>query len=78
LPADLKSAGSVNPNAIETSIGRHFEIDMVDFPTMKDIKISKAEGGGWLVESVYEDQAPLLANVSIHIVFDKSVTVGVQ
>jgi hypothetical protein len=77
LPADLKS-GSINPNTIETSIGRHFEIDMVDYPTMKDVKISKADGGGWLVQSLYEDQAPLLANISIHIVFDKSITVGGQ
>jgi hypothetical protein len=77
LPADLKS-GSVNPTSIEVSVSRHFEIDMVDFPTLKDVKISKGDGGTWVVESVYEDQAPLLANISIHIVFDKSVTVGGQ
>jgi hypothetical protein len=77
LRTDLKS-GSVNPTTIETSVLRHFEIDMVDFPTLKDVKITKADGGGWLVESIYEDQAPLLANISIHVVFDKSVTVGAQ
>jgi hypothetical protein len=75
LPADLKS-GSINPTTIENSVSRHFEIDMVDYPTLKDVKISKGSRGGWLVESNYEDQAPLLANISIHVVFDKSVTVG--
>ena len=75
LPTDLKS-GNINPTTIENSVSRHFEIDMVDYPTLKDVKISKGSRGGWLVESNYEDQAPLLANISIHVVFDKSVTVG--
>jgi hypothetical protein len=73
------SAGEVKsgagPEAIKIAIDRHFEIDMVDFPTTKDIKVTR-EGDGWLVESAYEDNAPLFGNISLHVDFDKQVHVG--
>ena len=46
--------GGVNPQTIRTTIDKHFEIDMVDYPTTKDIKITK-DGGSWIVESQYDD-----------------------
>jgi hypothetical protein len=63
------------PEAIKIAIDRHFEIDMVDFPTIKDIKVTR-DGDGWLVESAYEDTAPLFGNISLHVDFDKQVRVG--
>jgi hypothetical protein len=68
-------AGGVNPQAIRTTIDKHFEIDMVDYPTTKDMKITR-DGGVWLVESQYDDDAPLFANLSLHVVFDKKVKIG--
>jgi hypothetical protein len=68
--------GSGDPTSIRNSIDKHFEIDMVDYPTTKDMKITRAEGGGWLVESQYDDDAPLFGNVSLHVTFDKQVKVG--
>ena len=68
-------AGGANPQSIRTSIDKHFEIDMVDYPTTKDMKITK-DGGVWLVESQYDDDAPLFANVSLHITFDKTVRIS--
>ena len=53
----------------------HFEIDMVDYPTSKDIKVTR-NGGGWDVEAAYDDEAPLFANISLHVVFDKTVHTG--
>lgn len=71
------AAGNSDPRAIRTTIDKHFEIDMVDYPTSKDIKVTKsATGGGWDVEASYDDEAPLFANISLYVVFDKTVHAG--
>ena len=72
--SELKSGGA-NPQAIRATIDKHFEIDMVEYPTTKDMKITK-DGGTWVVESQYDDDAPLFANVSLHVTFDKTVRIG--
>ena len=68
-------AGGASPQSIRNTIDKHFEIDMVDYPTTKDMKITK-DGGAWVVESQYDDDAPLFANVSLHITFDKTVRIS--
>lgn len=74
VPSELK--GSADPTSIRNTIDKHFEIDMVDYPTTKDMKITRDAGGGWLVESQYDDDAPLFGNISMHVTFDKQVKVG--
>jgi hypothetical protein len=72
---DLQSdpdGASLTADAIRTKIDRHFEIDMVDYPTAKDIKITR-DGTSWEVEASYEDDAPLFSNISLHVVFDKLI-----
>jgi hypothetical protein len=71
---ELKEGGA-SPDSIRTIINRHFEIDMVDYPTTKDMKITK-DGGSWIVESQYDDEAPLFANLSLRVTFDKKVKIG--
>ena len=68
-------AGGINPQSIRSTIDKHFEIDMVDYPQVKDMKITK-DGGAWLVESQYDDEAPLFANLSLRVTFDKKVKIG--
>jgi hypothetical protein len=70
------ASGHGDPNSIRTTIDRHFEIDMVDYPQAKDIKVTKGANGGWDVEASYDDEAPLFANISLHVVFDKIVHTG--
>lgn len=67
-----KGGGAGDATAIRTAIDRHFEIDMVDFPTIKDIQVRR-EGGAWVIEAKYDDEAPLFGNVSLHVIFDKTV-----
>lgn len=67
--------GGGSPSAIQTTLDKHFEIDMVNYPTVKDIKITR-DGAGWLVEAAYDDEAPLFDNISLHVSFDKSVHAG--
>lgn len=68
-------AGGANPQTIKTAIDKHYEIDMVDYPTTKDLKITR-DGGDWVVESAYDDDAPLFANLSLHVTFDKVVKIS--
>ncbi len=69
-------SGHGDPNSIRTTIDKHFEIDMVDYPTSRDIKVTKSANGGYDVEASYDDEAPLFANISLHVVFDKIVHTG--
>jgi hypothetical protein len=71
---ELKTGGA-SPQTIRTTIDKHFEIDMVEYPTTKDMKITK-DGSAWVVESQYDDDAPLFANLSLHVAFDKKVKIG--
>jgi len=68
-------AGGVSAQSIRTAIDKHFEIDMVEYPTTKDMKITH-DNGQWVVESNYDDDAPLFGNVSLHVTFDKIVKIS--
>ncbi len=72
---ELKTSGGANPSGIRNAIDKHFEIDMVEYPQTKDFKITK-DGAGWVVEANYDDEAPLFANISLHVTFDKVVKIG--
>ena len=72
--SDLK-ASSADPTSIRNAIDKHLMVEVVDFPTTKDMKITR-DGGGWLVESQYDDEAPLFGNISLHVSFDKHVRIG--
>jgi Domain of unknown function (DUF4845) len=74
VASDFKD-GSGDPTRIRSVVDKHFEIDMVDFPTTKDLKITR-DGTGWVVEMAYDDEAPLFANLSLHVSFDKTVHAG--
>ena len=71
---ELKGGGA-DPKSIRGVIDRHFEIDMVEYPTTKDMKITR-EGAGWVIETQYDDDAPLFGNISLHVTFDKTVRIG--
>jgi len=68
VPGDSATADS-----IKTSIAKRFDVEGIEFPDVKDIKVSHSTGK-WVIEANYDDQAPLFANVFILVSFDKSVT----
>jgi hypothetical protein len=72
---ELKAQSGGTASAIRAAIDRHFEVDMVDYPTTKDLKVTR-DGGTWTVEMNYDDEAPLFNNISIHVNFDKVVKMG--
>jgi len=73
--SELRSNGTGTADAIRIAIDKHFEIDMVDYPTTKDFKITK-DGAAWRVEVNYDDEAPLFANITLHVNFNKVVRMG--
>ena len=67
--------GGATPQAIRESLQKHFDVDSVDYPTVKDIAITR-NGQGWQVEAAYYDQAPLFAHITLQVAFDKTVTLS--
>jgi hypothetical protein len=64
--------GTATAAGIRASIGKHFDVEYISYPDIKDLKITR-ENGTWKVEANYDDQAPLFANVSLLVTFDKTV-----
>ena len=67
--------GGATPEAIRESLQKRFDVEGVDYPTVKDIGISR-QGQGWAVEAAYYDQAPLFAHITLQVQFDKTVMLG--
>jgi Domain of unknown function (DUF4845) len=67
--------GNSDADHIRNTIEKHFDIDMVDYPTAKDVKITR-DGQSWVLECEYEDQAPLFGNITLHVAFDKRSVIG--
>jgi hypothetical protein len=72
---DQYREGNATPDALRTTISKHFEIDQVNYPTVQDITITR-NGAAWQVEAAYYDQAPLFLHITLQVKFDKIVTVG--
>jgi hypothetical protein len=67
------SGNDASPQSIRGAIGKHFDIESVEYPDVKDLKITR-DNGTWVIEAAYDDQAPLFANIFILVTFDKQVT----
>lgn len=59
-------------DGIRNTIGKHMDIDSLDYPDVKDLKITRVNSV-WQIEANYDDQAPLFANIFILVTFDKVV-----
>lgn len=73
--ADEYRGGGASPESIRSSIRKHFEVDEVSYPEVKDIQITR-NGQGWSVEAAYYDQAPLFLHITLQVAFDKTVTLS--
>ena len=63
-----------DPAALRNSIDRHFNIEDPTGVTTKDIEITKDDGGVQM-HVAYDDSVPYVANVSLSVHFEKTVTV---
>ncbi len=75
VKADYKGGDAATATALRNSVEKHLNIESVDYPDIKDIKITR-DGQSWVIQAAYDDQAPLFSNVFILVSFDKSVRLG--
>jgi hypothetical protein len=75
VKSEFKGGAADNQAAVRTALEKHLNIESVDFPDVKDLKITR-DGKAWVVNAAYDDQAPLFSNVFILISFDKTVRIG--
>jgi Tfp pilus assembly protein PilE len=73
VAADVKG-DNPDPVTLRNLLERHFAIDDPTGVTVKDIEIIKDEGGVQM-HVVYDDAVPYVANVSLSVHFEKTVTV---
>lgn len=72
VASELPNEGTTAAN-ISASLEKHLDVSQVEFPDVKDFKISHVDSV-WSIEANYDDQAPLFANIFILVSFDKTVT----
>ncbi len=68
-------AATLTPNLIRATLGKHFDIESIEFPDVKDVSITR-DGSGWTIEAKFEDTAPLFGNISMVVDFDKVSKIG--
>jgi hypothetical protein len=73
VAADFKG-DNPSPEAIRTSLSRHWEVQTISAVDYKDIEITK-DDSGVTMHVTYDDAEPYIANVSLSVHFDKTVKV---
>jgi|SRR5580692_4167101 hypothetical protein len=66
---------TLTPVLIRATLGKHFDIESITFPDVKDVSITR-DGSSWLIEAKFEDTAPLFGNISMVVDFDKVGKIG--
>lgn len=70
---EFKGTETVQLNLLRNSLNRRLDIEQIEYPTIKDMTIER-QGKSFVISAKYEEVAPLFANVSLLISFDKSVS----
>jgi hypothetical protein len=72
---EAKGDEGITGQAIRNSLDKRFDIDSVSYPRTDQISVVR-EGKSWVIEARYEDVAPLFANISVLVRFDKRAAVN--
>ncbi len=74
---EMKSddAASLTPLLIRATLAKHFDIESIMFPDVKDLTVTR-DNTGWTIEAKYEDTAPIFGNISMIVDFDKVGKIG--
>jgi hypothetical protein len=71
---EFRSDQSATAQALRNSLEKRLDVESVDYPKVTDI-IVKRDGRAWTLQATYEDVAPLFANISLLVNFDRKVEV---
>jgi hypothetical protein len=67
---------AVTQQTLRVALQGRFDIEDVDYPTPRDITMTREGGeGGWVMQIEYDDTATLFSGISLQVHFDKSVVV---
>src|SRR5579863_7099342 len=72
LSSEAKSSSATSPVELRNTLAKHFDIDSIEHPDIKDIDIHR-EGDHFVAIADYEDVAPLMGNISLLVQFHKQV-----
>ena len=75
VKVDGGGTGAGMAGNIRNALGKHFDIESINFPDIKQVDI-RNDGGTWVIEAKYQDVAPLFYNISLLVDFDKVVRIG--
>jgi hypothetical protein len=65
----------ISPKAINVDLVNHLYIDAVTYPAPDAIELVR-DGDKWLLQTSYEDEAPLFAGITLVVKFDKRSPIG--
>jgi Domain of unknown function (DUF4845) len=65
---------TLNVDAVRRALDKRFDIDGVKYPEVKAISVSR-DGTNWVLAADYEDVAPLFADISLLVHFEKRAVV---
>jgi Tfp pilus assembly protein PilE len=65
---------TVDPAALRRTLEKHWQIEDINGVDVKDVEVTKNDSGTQM-HVAYDDSAPYIANVSLTVHFDKTVTV---
>ncbi|MEQ1581825.1 MAG: DUF4845 domain-containing protein [Steroidobacteraceae bacterium] len=68
------SGQAANANSIRNSLGKRWDIEDIKSLDAKDIEIHK-EGNEFIMDAIYRAEAPFVANVSLVVDFDKTISI---
>ena len=74
LVSELHGLDTSSAALIRSSLEKHLDVESVDYPALKDFDIHR-DGSIWIVQTTYEETAPLFSNISLVVAFDKSVQI---
>jgi hypothetical protein len=74
LASELHADEASSAGTIRVALGKHLDIESVDYPALKDFSIRR-DGAVWIVQVTYDDTAPLFSNISLVVNFDKTIEI---
>lgn len=74
LVSEMHSNDTSSAAVIRSSLEKHLDVESVDYPALKDFDIRR-DGAVWIVQTTYDESAPLFSNISLVVSFDKTVQI---
>lgn len=73
--AEENKGDSTTQQSLRNQLQNRLDVEDVDYPTLKEISITREGEAGWLLQTEYDDEASLFSGISLQVHFDKSAVV---